>query len=406
MPTINFFLQGTNNPTGIYVRLREGVTIDAKAKTKFVINPADWSKAKRYLKHTKDDGFKKLNEDLQDLKREILNSFNNSVKEKTINSDWLKTVIDPVKQSAIPLTLVEYFDYYRDKQRHNLMKSSYNKLLVVKHFISRLEKGLKKKILISEVNEDFVQKYLEIGFSENYSQNYLSRNFKFIKTVCYDAELRGIKLDPQLRKLKIKENPTSIICLTPTEIELIQNINLQREALQNARDWLIISCETAQRVSDFLGYKKEDIRYQKNKNGKEVPLLEIVQKKTKTAISIPLSSKVMKILEIRGGEFPRKISDQKYNEHIKEVAKEAGLTQLVNGAKQDVITKRKIFGEFPKWELVTSHIGRRSYATNNFGIIPTSLIMTMTGHKTEREFLKYIGKSETSMAMQLAEYVI
>jgi hypothetical protein len=285
------------------------------------------------------------------------------------------------------------------------MKSSYNKLLVVKHFISRLEKGLKKKILISEVNEDFVQKYLEIGFNENYSQNYLSRNFKFIKTVCYDAELRGIKLDPQLRKLKIKENPTSIICLTPTEIELIQNVNLQREALQNARDWLIISCETAQRVSDFLGYKKEDIRYQLNKNGKEVRLLEIVQKKTKTAISIPLSSKVMNILETRGGEFPRKISDQKYNEHIKEVAKEAGLTQLVNGAKQDVLTKRKIFGEFPKWELVTSHIGRRSYATNNFGIIPTSLIMTMTGHKTEREFLKYIGKSETSMAMQLAEYV-
>ena len=113
----------------------------------------------------------------------------------------------------------------------------------------------------------------------------------------------------------------------------------------------------------------------------------------------------MSILERRKGNFPRKISDQKYNEYIKEIAKEAGLTKLVDGAKQDAETKRKVFGKFPKWELVTSHIGRRSYATNNYGIIPTRLIMTMTGHKSEKEFLKYIGKSETSMAMQLAEYV-
>ena len=121
---------------------------------------------------------------------------------------------------------------------------------------------------------------------------------------------------------------------------------------------------------------------------------------------IPLSKMVLDILEMRGGDFPRKISDQRYNEYIKEIAKEAGLTKLVDGAKQDARNKRKVFGKFPKWELVTSHIGRRSYATNNFGTIPTSLIMTMTGHKSEKEFLKYIGKSETSMAMQLAEYVI
>ena len=406
MPTINFFLQGNNNPTGIYVRLREGASIDAKARTKFAINPIDWSKKKRYLKHNKDNELKKLDKGLQDLKSEILDAFNNSVNDNNINSDWLKSVIDPIKHSTIPVTLVEYFEYYRENQRYNLMKSSYNKLSVVKNFIIGYEKAINKRILVSEVNADFLQKYLEVGFKQGYSQNYLARNFKFIKTVCYDAETRGIKIDSQLRKLKIKENPTSIIFLTPSEIEAIQNVSLKREALINARDWLIISCETAQRVSDFLDYRKEDIRIQKNKKGREIPFLEIIQKKTKTAIMIPLSKMVLDILEMRGGDFPRKISDQRYNEYIKEIAKEAGLTKLVDGAKQDARNKRKVFGKFPKWELVTSHIGRRSYATNNFGTIPTSLIMTMTGHKSEKEFLKYIGKSETSMAMQLAEYVI
>lgn len=405
MPTINFYLQGNKNPSGIYVRLRDGITIDAKARTKFAINPTGWSKAKRYLKHTKDEELKKLDNELQELKVIILNAFNRSVGDKTINSDWLKSVIDPIKHSAIPITLVDYFDFYREKQKANLAKSSYNKLAVVKNFLIRLEKQLKSKILISEVNDDFKQRYLELGFKENYSQNYLARNFKFIKTICYDAEMRGIKIDAQLRKLKIKENPTNITYLSKEEIELIQKVELKREALLNARDWLLISCETAQRVSDFLGYKKEDIRYQKNNSGKEIPFLEIVQKKTKTAISIPLSSKVISILSKRNGNFPRRISDQKYNEHIKEIAKEAGLIHLVSGSKQNNSLKRKEIAEFPKWQLVTSHIGRRSYATNNFGKIPTRLIMTMTGHKTEREFLKYIGKSETSMAMQLAEYV-
>jgi integrase len=405
MPTINFYLQGNKNPSGIYVRLRDGITIDAKARTKFAINPTGWSKAKRYLKHTKDEELKKLDNELQELKVIILNAFNRSVGDKTINSDWLKSIIDPIKHSAIPITLVDYFDFYREKQKANLAKSSYNKLAVVKNFLIRLEKQLKSKILISEVNDDFKQRYLELGFKENYSQNYLARNFKFIKTICYDAEMRGIKIDAQLRKLKIKENPTNIIYLSKEEIELIQKVELKREALLNARDWLLISCETAQRVSDFLGYKKEDIRYQKNNSGKEIPFLEIVQKKTKTAISIPLSSKVISILSKRNGNFPRRISDQKYNEHIKEIAKEAGLIYLVSGSKQNLSLKRKEIAEFPKWQLVTSHIGRRSYATNNFGKIPTRLIMTMTGHKTEREFLKYIGKSETSMAMQLAEYV-
>lgn len=405
MSTINFFIQGKNNPTGIYVRFRVGATIDAKARTKFAINPTDWSASKRYLKHTKDSEKKRLDKGLQELRLQIVNAYNNAPQGANINSDWLKSVVDPIRNSEIPTTLVEYFDYYREKQKMNLVKSSISKLSVVKNFIIGIEKALGKRILIREINEDFKQMFVEVGLRQGYSQNYLARNFKFIKTICYDAELRGMKIDSQLRRLKIKENPTNIIFLTPIEIEAIENVDLKREALINARDWLIISCETAQRVSDFLGYRVEHIRQQLNTKGKSIPFLEITQKKTKTSISIPLSSRVMKILERRGGKFPRRISDQRYNEYIKEIAKEAGLTNMVYGAKQDATSKRKVAGDFPKWELVTSHIGRRSFATNNYGNIPTSLIMTMTGHKTEKEFLKYIGKAENSMAMQLAEYI-
>ena len=114
----------------------------------------------------------------------------------------------------------------------------------------------------------------------------------------------------------------------------------------------------------------------------------------------------MKILNKRNGEFPHRISGQRYNEYIKEVCKIALINQLVNGSKsktENGVT-RKESGTFEKWELVTSHIGRRSFATNNYGRIPTSLLINVTGHTTEAMFLEYIGKTETEKAIQLAEY--
>ena len=56
MATIKFYLQSKKNPAGIYVRLREGRNIDAKAKTNFVLNPSDWNLTKERPKNLKDEG--------------------------------------------------------------------------------------------------------------------------------------------------------------------------------------------------------------------------------------------------------------------------------------------------------------------------------------------------------------
>jgi len=53
---------------------------------------------------------------------------------------------------------------------------------------------------------------------------------------------------------------------------------------------------------------------------------------------------------------------------------------------------------------VTSHIGRRSFATNFYGIIPTSYLIYTTGHSTEAMFLNYIGKSNKDIALEMAKY--
>jgi integrase len=153
-----------------------------------------------------------------------------------------------------------------------------------------------------------------------------------------------------------------------------------------------------------MRFTKEMIRIE---NGKH--LIEFTQKKTGKIMTLPLHPKVLEILNKRNGMFPYAISDQKYNDYIKLVCELAKLKQLEKGSKLKETAPesgifRKVTKMYKKWELVTSHIGRRSFSTNFYGKIPTSYLIYVTGHSTEVMFLNYIGKSNKDIAMELTNY--
>ena len=216
----------------------------------------------------------------------------------------------------------------------------------------------------------------------------MQRELVFIKTLCKHARYNGLQTHVQLDELKLTKERTEKIFLSFEELEKVEKVNLESKALSNARDWLIISCFCGQRVSDLLNFSKDLLRMEKG-----ITLIEFTQRKTGKRIGLPLHPKILEILEKNDGEFPYKIADQKYNEHIKEVCRLAGLTDKIEGSK--ILNKRKKKGTYPKYELISSHIGRRSFATNFYGKIPTPLLMSATGHSTEKMFLEYIGKSAT-----------
>jgi integrase len=399
MATLKYFIQTAKNPAKIYIRLRDGRKIDAKAKTNFVINPSDWNDTKGQPKNLKDASFKKLNEDLIRLSADLLSHYNKSNGTQEINSEWLRDFINPKSIDTIPTNLVDYFDYYAMHKKSTLENSTFTKLNVNKHLLQRFQREAKKEYCIHEVDSKFKLDFEKYCLENNYAPNTIARTIRFIKTICYHAKSNGIQTSYQLDNIKVKFEKVDKIYLTKEELRLIENAELQHDYLDNSRDWLLISCETGQRVSDFMRFNKEQIRFEG-----DVPLIEFTQVKTDTIMSVPLSKKVRAILEKRNGEFPRPISDQRYNEYIKEVCKIAGLDEVIKGGKQDTITKKKVKGSFPKYELVTSHIGRRSFATNNYGRIPTPLLMNVTGHTTEGMFLEYIGKTQTDKSIHLAQY--
>ena len=60
----------------------------------------------------------------------------------------------------------------------------------------------------------------------------------------------------------------------------------------------------------------------------------------------------------------------------------------VNGKEETI--HRKVMEIYPKHELVSSHICKRTFATLLLGKIDTLTIMKITGHQTERQFLGFI----------------
>lgn len=420
MATINFLYRSTREQAALNLRLlfrHYDKDYVFGGKTKLVVSKHYWTKL-HVLKRVKDIDVSnkqtEINSELNRIENHILSAFN-KVSIDTISKTWLQTEIEnyynppsALNLAEAPDGLIEYFDYYL-KYHNHIQYGTSKKFSTLKNKLEdRVERfGYNRKVLLTDINDYFRDKYMQIF--NDYSFNTVQQDLKLIKTLCRHAERKGIKIHSDVFNWTIKNRKTPIIYLNFDEIKQIQAIENLPNYLRNARDWLVISCYTGQRISDFMRFNKSMIRTEKNIHGKIISLIEFTQNKTGSTIALPLHQEVLKILEKSNGEFPHSISDSKYNEYIKLVCAEAGINQFVEGEKIEETAPeskiyRKKFGVYPKSELVTSHIGRRSYCTNYFGTIPSSLIMSASGHKSESMLLKYIGKTQTEQAKQLADY--
>ena len=119
---------------------------------------------------------------------------------------------------------------------------------------------------------------------------------------------------------------------------------------------------------------------------------------------------VEKIIKKRNGQFPPVFSDNIesaktiFNNHLRTIAKKANINRLDFGKKYDTESKRFVYGQYPLHEIISSHVCRRSFATHNYIKVPTPIIMAVTGHKTEKEFLNYIGKDFNDQSKKILQY--
>lgn len=416
MATVNFLYRSNKDSAPLNLRLLfryKNTDYAIGGKTELIVSKHYWIKI--HKTNPRDIDLKKqqsqINKNLNEIESFIINAFNQIKNKDSIDKDWLKRQINfhyhkEVQQDTIPEDLVSFIKFYIEERKHEVKPASITKFNVIRNKMIRLEKHIGKTIFLKDINENFKNNFANYYLQENYSTNTAQRELNIIKTFCKFAKRKGLAVHPEADFIKLPKAEVPKIYLDFKELEEIERADLEHEHLENARDWLIISCYTGQRISDFMRFTKQMIRTEKGKQ-----LLEFKQVKTGKLMTIPLLPKVVEILEKRKGDFPRAISDQRYNEYIKDVCEAAKLKTKVEGKKQlntsdkkNITIMRNVYGTYDKYELVTSHIGRRSFATNYYGEIPTAFLIYITGHSTEKMFLNYIGKSNKDMALEIAKY--
>jgi integrase len=427
MATINFYIneKDPNKEYTINVFLKNGRKGKFKKTTGLKIIAKHWDNKKEAPKpesKTGDANYYVLRRKLPKLKAKI----NEAVKDAnyndaSINGDWLEHQINVFfnrETSSLDFKyFTQYAEHFIDRLPYRIKKdgqtgltpATTRKYQTTLNKVLEFEKFKRKRFKVDEINLKFHGDFIQfLNKKQNLNLNTIGKYIKCLKTILRNAKQNGIKINSDAEKDAFRNTSEKTYFVTLNEIEIDKIFNLDLSSipyLQNAKDWLIIGVWTGARVSDLLSFTMNNIN-----NG----FLEYTSKKTKQKIMLPLHWQVQSTIDKNEGKLPRKISHQRYNDYIKEVCKLAGIDQLEKGAifindkkendKKLKTPQRKKVGEYPKWKMVSTHTARRSFATNHYGKLPTPVIMSATGHTTERMLLDYIGKTAKDNALVLQEY--
>ncbi len=415
MANVKFNVISKNNPSNLNIRFYHGREIDCNAKSNILIDPKLWSNKMQNLKPQVDEQTKEFYRTLTSgLKGEIIKVFTlDYTKGKIINSEWLNGVIKnynkrPIDENDFSTLLIPFIEKYIEdsKSRINLKtgkkisERTISKYSTTKKQLEEFEKKSKTKFLLKDVNLEFHKKlttYLKID--KIYSNTMVEKIISQIKTFIRSARTQGFEtsLEIESKNFSFVRDETLDTYHNEKEIDDIFDLDLSdNKRLEDVRDNYIIGLRTGLRISDLK--RIHDFHFTTNR------ILITSTEKTGEFVEIPIHPQVKSILKKRNNQLPKIISEQKFNEYVKEVCKKAGITQIILGYKRNAKTNRKEKGYFPKYILISSHTARRSFATNLYGKIPDKTIMAITTHKSYTQFMKYLKTTQKEHVEKLSKY--
>lgn len=197
------------------------------------------------------------------------------------------------------------------------------------------------------------------------------------------------------RRFRSPSIETETVYLNEVEIAELAEIDLAySRRLESVRDLFLIGCHTGLRFSDLCQLSVGSVRDN---------VLTLTQIKTGDPVYIPLKKQVRFIFEKYGGMFPTAISNQKFNQYLREICSKCSLLKKETSLIKFVAGK-KVSIKKPKYEFVMSHTARRSFATNEYLArdLQPGEIRAITGHKSDKSFYRYIRISPIDNAVNVA----
>jgi integrase len=303
------------------------------------------------------------------LKNDFKIAFEEFNKENGRQNNWTKSTFQKFESVKVHLSDFKSdltFDYFDEKGLNNYL------------LFLRDTKKMRNSTIIKQLG--FLKWFLRWAFEKGYNHSIVFEKFR----------------------PKIKIVPKKVIFLTPDELKSLREFIIpeQKKYLERVRDVFIFCCYSSLRYSDAYNLKWSNI---KNDH------IEVTTVKTADSLFIDLNDYTRAILEkykdfhFEDDRVLPVISNQKMNDYIKELAELAGINEPVHetyyvGAKRiDTVT--------PKYELLSTHAGRRTFICYALSIgIPIQIVMKWTGHSDYKSMKPYIDVINELKANEMKKF--
>ena len=272
-----------------------------------------------------------------------------------------------------------------------------------------------------DLSQTLIHQFLNHMEKEGYMGETKNRYIGIFSTLITISEKQKLHTNGIARKwlstsIVQDDEKRTLIYLTKDELKDLYNMDLTG-LKEQVRDVFLIACYTALRYSDFRKIKKGCIGFTE----KGTKVIRIVQQKTKGQVVIPIINDELETLLKKYDYTVPDICGQIINRYIKDICKELSETHSslavkmrtlltkterdgMNSGKLDFEYDREGFPIKSKYELISCHTARRTAVTNMYlsGKFSTRQIMSVSGHKKETTFLKYIRLSLDEKADDVA----
>lgn len=187
---------------------------------------------------------------------------------------------------------------------------------------------------------------------------------------------------------RLKQTRRPVIYLTKEELGRLNALRFSpgQRQLEQARDCFLFQCFSGLRWSDLNLLRRGDVG---------ADCIQITTEKTEDSLTIELNNVTRRILDkYKEVSFPHDRAlpvptNQKMNILLKEICRMAGIDTPVRITRYR--GQERIDTYHPKYELIGTHAGRRTFTTQSLSRgIPAEIVMKWTGHKDYRSMKPYI----------------
>lgn len=280
--------------------------------------------------------------------------------------------------------LVDYLafiEYHKGKQTHRGSMAHITKL---REHLTEFQRRERYPVEYDRINLDFYGRFVAFlrtqptgkAEGETYNENTVGNYIKKLKMFLNWSTANGWNRFQVYKhpEFKIPEQRVENVYLEREEIEALDRLDLRgRQGLARTRDWFVLACETGMRYGDYTQVTNP-ASIKEIKEGAETIGYDFHYFPTKTSKTsgikcvVPLSKRAIQVLRRHGFEMPVPVRGQVFNRYLKELVEIAGIQKAIS-----------------------SHDARRTFATLRYKDgFPVQSIMKITGHRTEREFYKYL----------------